>query len=101
MTNRTNFNLDLPHHAANKVKRALDDVLQLVDDPGEKLRIALMAASVPIGAASGFLAGMCAKAGKSVGETAAIVEILEMLKTNATKGADAVFAVDGERGDGK
>lgn len=86
------YNLDLPHHAAVKVKRAMDDVLELADEPAEKLRIALMAASVPIGAASGILAAMCAKAGNEVGETAAIVQILEMLKLNAEKDANAIFA---------
>lgn len=91
MTTREPFNLDLPHHAADKVKRALDDVLQLTDDPGEKFRIALLAASVPIGAAGGFLAGKYARAGKPISQTDSTVQILELLRINATEGADAVF----------
>lgn len=97
MTVRAPYNLDLPRHAAAKVKRALDDVLELTDDPGEKIRIALMAASVPIGAAGGFLSAKAKRAGITIDETAAIVQVLELLKLNATGGADAVFAhADGE-----
>lgn len=82
----------LPHHAADKVKRALDDVLALSNDPGELLRIALMAASVPIGAAGGFISGSAKAEGIEISEVEATVRVLEFLKVNATAGVDAAFA---------
>lgn len=76
--------LDLPRHAADKVKRALDDVLQLTSDPGELLQIAVLAAAVPIGAASGFLAGLARAKGSPIEKADAVVAILDMLKTRLT-----------------
>jgi hypothetical protein len=93
MTLHGETNLDLPRHAAAKVKRALDDVLQLTNDPAEMIQIAVMAASIPIGAASGFLRGKMARAGVEITETAAIIELLEVLKLHFTKQQ----AVHGER----
>lgn len=95
MAERT-YNPDLPRHAANKVKRALDDVLQLVDDPTEMLRISVMAASIPIGAASGFLAAEEERAGNKVSQTEAIVAILDMLKNHFVK-----TGASEQTGDGK
>lgn len=84
--------MDLEHHAADKVQRALKDVLQLTDDPGHKMRIALMASSVCIGSAAGSLSGKAKRAGFDVSMTDATLQILELLKLNVTDGADAVMA---------
>lgn len=48
------MSIDLPRYASDKVKRALDDLLQLTDDPPEMLRIALPASGVCIGQAAEF-----------------------------------------------
>lgn len=84
------FNLDLSNHAADKVKRALDDVLQLTDDPGERLMIAVMAASVPIGAAAGILAAQSAAHGVVTTKATAASRILDLLKIGAFDGPQAV-----------
>ncbi len=85
------YNADLPNHAADKVKRALDDVLALTDDPGEKIRIAWMAASIPIGMAAGFLSGKAEREGIQIPQTAAFTEILELLRLTTTQSAEAVM----------
>lgn len=105
MTDSTRFNSDLPNHAADKVKRAMDDVLQLTEDTGEMFRIALMAASVPIGAAAGILSARSAQGGHKMSETDATVQILDFLKVSHTEGPAAAFRklglIDGEGGNKK
>lgn len=86
------FNLDLPKHAADKVKRTLDDVLDLTDDPGEKLRIALMACSAPIGAAAGILSAMAGGGNDAASMKAATAQIMEILRLSSAEGPDAVMA---------
>lgn len=82
---------DLPNHAADKVKRALDDVHQLTDDPGEMLRIAIMGAGICIGQAGGILAGMMSRQGVKVSEADAKRQVLEVIGIAATDGADAAW----------
>lgn len=85
-------NFDLENHAADKVKRALDDVYQLTDDPGLKMRIAIMASSICIGAAGGFLAGKAKRKGFVISEKDAMLQIMELVKLMAVDGPEAVLA---------
>jgi anti-sigma factor RsiW len=85
------MNTDLPRHAAAKVKRALDDVYQLTDDPGEMLRISLLASGICIGQASGILAGMMKASGAVVSEADAKQEILRLIGITVTQGGDAAW----------
>jgi hypothetical protein len=86
------MNQDLEKHAADKVKRALDDIYQLTDDVGEKMRIALMASSVCMGAAAAFLSAKAAQKGFEYSEKDSILQILDLLRLNADKGPEAVTA---------
>lgn len=85
------MNIDLPKHAAAKVKRALDDVYQLTDDPSEMLRIALLASGICIGQASGILAGMMKNSGATVSDIEAKQEILRLITITVTQGGDAAW----------
>lgn len=84
-------NLDLPNFAADKVRKALNDVHQVAADPGEMLRIALMGAGICIGQASGVLHGMMKNAGTDVSEREVKEQIFELLRTATIDGADAVM----------
>jgi len=84
-------NLDLPKHAADKVDRALQDVLQLTDDPGEMLRIYLLAAGVCIGGAGGTLAGMLERDGHKVPEDAVKLQIMDLLRKVVVEGHEAAW----------
>ncbi len=64
-------------------------------------RIALMAASVPIGAAGGILAAKLARAGSPISEMDSTTQILDLLKRMTTGGVDAVFGAHGEDGAAK
>lgn len=86
------MNIDLPNHAADKVKRALDDVHQLTDDPGEMLRIAIMGAGICIGQAGGFLAGLMERQGMVVPEVDAKLQVLELIRITVTDGAESAWA---------
>ena len=92
MTMRDQVSVDLERLGADRVKAALDSVYQLTDDPGTLLRIALFAASVPIGGAAGFVAGIAEKAGKSVPYKEAHNQILDLLKVLASDGPERVTA---------
>lgn len=83
--------LSLPHHAADKVKLALSEIYQLTDDPGELLRIALMASSVCIGGAAGFLSGKAARKGMKISERDASLQIIEILRIMIADGPDALM----------
>ncbi|QOG20436.1 hypothetical protein [Bradyrhizobium sp. SEMIA] len=85
------MNNDLPQHAANKVRRALDDVHQLTDDPSEMMRISILAAGVCIGQAAGFMRGMIERDGKDAKTEVIVDEILKLVRTTAVKGADAAW----------
>lgn len=85
------FNHDLPKHAADKVQRALDDVLQLTADPGEKLRIYLLASGICIGGAGGILAAQLDHSGDEVAERAVKLEILDLLRRTVSDGAEAAW----------
>lgn len=92
-------NYDLPKHAADKVKRSLDDVMSLTDDPAEMLRIALFASAVCVGQASGTLAGMMFVAtGREVPKDLVQEEILKMITTLVTQGHEKAWAQLKERG---
>lgn len=84
-------NLDLPRHAADKVKSTLADVIQLTDDPGEMLRIYLLAAGSCIGAAIGTAHGLAEKGGAKVTKDEVTTEILKLIEIVVTKGADATM----------
>lgn len=84
-------NLDLPRHARDKVDRALSDVLQLTDDPGEILRIHILAAGVCIGGAGGTLAAMLNRDGHMVSENEANRFVLELVGKVLTDGAEAAW----------
>jgi hypothetical protein len=96
----TDASRDLEHHAADKVKRALKDVLALTDDVGDKMRIALMASSVCIGAAGAYLAYEAKRAGQEVTQKDAMRELFKILFRVTDEGAEAVvkdlWPVDGE-----
>lgn len=85
------MNTDLPSHAAEKVKRALDDVHQIAADPGEMLRISLMGAGICIGQACGILHGMMERNGAKVPERQVKEQICDLLRTMTIDGADAVW----------
>lgn len=91
MTDRTPIDLSLPRHAADKVKRAMDDVMQLTDNPGEMLRIALLSATAPIGAAAGILRGMMDAAGTPVTYEAATAEIMRLITLAGVEGGPAAW----------
>lgn len=84
--------MDLERHAADKVKRALDDVYQLTDDPNEMIRIALLASSVCIGGCAGFIAGLADVNGTPISEQDAKLQVIELLRRIMTDGAEAVHA---------
>lgn len=90
-------NLDLPKHATGKVERALKDVLQLTDDPGEMLRIYLLASSVCIGGAGGTLAAMLDRDGQGTSEKEVQLEILDLLRKVVTDGAESAWNSLAER----
>lgn len=85
-------NNDLPKHAFNKVKRALDDVLQLADTPDERLRICLVACAATVGAAGGTVAGIAKAEGIVVNEAFAIGRVLELIRVLTGEGADNAWA---------
>src|SRR4051812_22867072 len=85
------MNTDLPKHAAAKVKRALDDVYQLTDDPAEMLRISLLASGICVGQAAGILAGMMKNSGAAVSEIEAKKKILRLIEITVTQGGDAAW----------
>lgn len=85
------INIDLPRHAADKVTRALKDVLQLTDDPGEHLRICLLASGVCVGGAGQALAQIAKRDDKSISELDAKLEIVKLLSILVSKGADATL----------
>lgn len=86
------MNNDLPRHGADKVRRALDDVHELTSDPGEMLRISLLAAGVCIGQAAGFMSGMMKRDGDKFTNEQVIDEILKLVRITAVKGADAAWS---------
>lgn len=88
----TDLGADLRKHAANKVSRTLMDVYQMTDDPDELMSIALMAASLCIGQAAGFLSAKAEISGAGVSAKDAAIQIMELLKLNFTDGPDAVLA---------
>lgn len=88
----TRANRDLVRHAADKVSRALRDVCDLEFDPSAKSQIAMMAAGVCIGAAAGYLRGAVERAGGKCSEGEAFLQVLDLLKTISTEGADAAMA---------
>jgi spore maturation protein SpmB len=81
----------LPNHAADKVSRALHDVLSLTDESGEKLRIALMAATVPLGAAGGVLAAMMKAEGKECTQAQAVSYVVKLVEKISIEGPDAAW----------
>lgn len=85
------MNLDIPKHAAAKVKRALDDAHQIASDPGEMLRISMLGAGVCIGQACGILHGMMERDGAMVTERQIKEQILDILRTTTLEGADAAW----------
>jgi hypothetical protein len=85
------LNIDLPRHAADKVTRAVKDVLQLTDDPGEHLRICLLASGVCISGAGEALAHMSKNDGEQISVVAAKLEIVKLLEVLVSKGADAAM----------
>ncbi|WP_156948873.1 hypothetical protein [Bradyrhizobium sp. WSM1417] len=92
------MNIDLPRHAAEKVTRALKDVLQLTKDPGDHLRICLLASGVCIGGAGQAFAQMAKNDGEQLSEVDAKLEIVKLLEVLVSKGADAAIRyLDGER----
>jgi len=82
-------NFDLPKHASDKVTRALKDVLQLTDDPGEHLRICLLASGVCIGGAGQAMAQLAKNDGEQISDVDAKLEIVKLLEVLVSKGADA------------
>lgn len=84
-------NFDLPKHAADKVERALKDVLQLTDDPGEMLRIYVLAAGVCLGGAGGTLAAMLRQDGHAVSQKEANAYVLDLVRKVVTDGAEAAW----------
>ncbi|MBR0687327.1 hypothetical protein JQ594_15455 [Bradyrhizobium manausense] len=85
------MNIDLPRHAADKVTRALKDVLQLTDDPGEQLRICLLASGVCIGGAGQALTRHAKLDGEQISELDAKLEIVKLLEVLVSKGAEAAM----------
>lgn len=85
------MNIDIPKHAADRVKRALDDAHQIAADPGEMLRISLLGAGVCIGQACGILHGMMKSSGMDVSETAVKEQIFDILRTATIEGAAATL----------
>lgn len=85
------MNIDLPKHAAAKVKRALDDVYQLTDDPGEMLRISLLASGICVGQAASILAGMMRSSGATVSDVEAMQEILRLITITVMQDGDAAW----------
>lgn len=88
---RTDFSL--PNRAAEKVKLSLDEVFCLTDDFGEKLRIALMGAAVPIGSASVILAAKMRREGHECSDAQAKEYIFKLLQTMVLDGADAAMSM--------
>ncbi|WP_152621374.1 hypothetical protein [Bradyrhizobium japonicum] len=85
------MNIDLPRHASDKVTRALKDVLQLTNDPGERLRICLLASGVCVGGAGQALAQSAKRDGEHVSELDAKLEIVKLLGILVSQGADGVW----------
>lgn len=86
------MNNDLPKHAADKVRRALNDVLQLTRDPGEMLRISLLATGVCFGQSAGFMRGIMERDGHNLTHEQVVDEILNLIRMTAVKGADATWS---------
>jgi hypothetical protein len=91
-------NFDLPKHASDKVERALKDVVQLTDDPGEILRIYVLASGICIGGAGGTLAAMLKRDGHPPEEKATQLLILDLLRKVVTDGAEAAWQSLAEQG---
>lgn len=85
------MNIDLPKHAGDRVKRALDDVHQIAADPGEMLRISLMGAGICIGQACGILHGMMVRDGVKATEQQVKEQVIELLRVMTIEGADATW----------
>lgn len=85
------LNIDLPRHAADKVTRALKDVLQLTTDPGEHLRICLLASGICIGGAGQAFAQLARNDGEQLSEVDAKLEIVKLMEVLVSKGADAAM----------
>jgi Na+-transporting NADH:ubiquinone oxidoreductase subunit NqrF len=85
------MNIDIPKHAANRVKLALDDAHQIAADSGEMLRISLLGAGVCIGQACGILHGIMTREGCNVTERQAKERILDILRTMTLDGAEATL----------
>lgn len=92
-------NLDLAMHAVNKVRRALDDVMQLAETPEQRLEIALLASTVPVGQAAAVIAKMFEAQGIATNQAHAVGQVLSMLRLTS-EGADAVLAKLKEMGHG-
>lgn len=86
------YDRSLPDHAADKVSRALHDVLSLTDDFGEKLRISLMASSVPLAIAGAVLAEQMRREGHECTQKQAMEHVFKLLETTTVDGAEAAWA---------
>jgi len=84
-------NNDLPKHAAAKVSQALNDVHQVARDPGEMLRIAILAAGVCIGQASGIVRGMAERCGEAMTEREAKERVMKLLTAATLDGVEAAL----------
>ena len=73
------FEVDLYNHAREKVKRALNDVCELVSDNGTKARIALMASTVCIGAAAAHLSHSAERRGFTMTEKESFAAVLKLM----------------------
>ncbi|WP_025036123.1 hypothetical protein [Bradyrhizobium sp. DOA9] len=85
------LNFDLPKHASDKVQRALEDVLQLTADPGERLRIYLLASGICIGGAGGALAAIAQRDRKTISELEAKLVIIDLVRRLIADGPDAAW----------
>lgn len=89
------FNLDLPMHASDKVKRALEDVLQLTDDPGERFRIGLMATGHLLGNTAGTFHAMLFSEGVELRKAQVEDMLLDLLGKVMREGAEAAWELLG------
>jgi hypothetical protein len=98
MATPTKPNLDLALLAAARAKKAVDDVLQLTDVPGERIQIALMATNALVGVAATIIRDVNNSEGRVVSaqmsQTEAVVRLLDLMREDAEKSQKLLEAID-------
>lgn len=81
---------DLADFVSGKIRQILKDACALVDDPGAKARIAIMASSVCIGTGAVYLTLSAGARGEELPEKGATLALMDLLRLNVSDGPDAV-----------